>query len=382
MICHEAITLVSSRFDAFLDVRPTARLGVRNHQRVRVHVGTAERLATLVLLGAREAVGPKETAYCQIALTEPILAMRGDHFILRDETAQRTIGGGVVIHPWATKHKRSEPGLADTLRVLKEGGLTDVVRVFLDQSASFALPLSPIHQFANLAETDVQRQLDGSADIRVIALEGEKLYTTAARWQRLEERVLQTLRTFHAEHPLAAGMEMEAVRESLGGHIAPRLFRALVEGFEARLMVVRDGSLLRLPDHVVRLEEREQALVEKITGLLSGHPLAPPDVKQIEADSGVGRVKLVEVLRVMEREGSIVRVSPELYFLREAVDRVKTTLEQHLSDRSDVTPATFRDLFGTSRKYAIPLLEYLDREGVTVRVGDARRLKRRSIVDL
>ena len=87
--------------------------------------------------------------------------------------------------------------------------------VFLDQSASFALPLSPIHQFADLAEADVHRQLEGTADIRVIALEGERLYTTAARWQRLEERVLQTLRTFHAEHPLAAGMEMEAVREAL-----------------------------------------------------------------------------------------------------------------------------------------------------------------------
>jgi selenocysteine-specific elongation factor len=92
----------------------------------------------------------------------------------------------------------------------------------------------------------------------------------------------------------------------------------------------------------------------------------------------VASTKLIEVLRVLERERTIVRVSPELYFLRDSIDTVKSELQRHLSERSEITAATFRDLFGTTRKYAIPLLEYLDREGVTVRVGDTRRLKRAS----
>ena len=90
----------------------------------------------------------------------------------------------------------------------------------------------------------------------------------------------------------------------------------------------------------------------------------------------IGRAKLGEIIRVMERDGSIVRVAPELFFLRESVDTLKTALGQHLLDKSEITPAAFRDLFGTSRKYAIPLLEYFDREGITVRVGDVRRLKK------
>jgi selenocysteine-specific elongation factor len=173
-------------------------------------------------------------------------------------------------------------------------------------------------------------------------------------------------------------MEMEAARERLPGRIVPRLFRAVVEQLETDRVVARTGSLLRLPQHVVRLREDEQTLASRIAALLAQAPLSPPDVKQIERELNVPRPKLAEVLRVMERERAVVRISPELYFLGESIDKVKSDLRRHLSERSDITPATFRDLFGTTRKYAIPLLEYLDREGVTVRVGDARRLKQAS----
>ena len=171
---------------------------------------------------------------------------------------------------------------------------------------------------------------------------------------------------------------MEDVREGLPGRLAPRTFRVVLEQLEAERALVRDGSLLRLPDHVVRLREDEQGIAGRIRALLGQAPMMPPDVKQIERDLGVASAKLVEVLRVLERERTIVRVSPELYFLRDAIDTVKAELQRHLSERSEITAATFRDLFGTTRKYAIPILEYFDREGITVRVGDTRRLKRAS----
>ena len=110
MICHEELTLVSTRFDAHLEVRPAAARGIKNHQRVRIHLGTAERMGKLVFLGDTERVEPKETAYCQVLLTEPLLVMRGDHFIVRDETAQRTLGGGEIVDPRAPRHRRREKG--------------------------------------------------------------------------------------------------------------------------------------------------------------------------------------------------------------------------------------------------------------------------------
>jgi len=376
VICHEKITLTSDRFDAFLEVRPTATTGIKNHQSVRVHLGTAERLAKLILLGSQVKVGPKQSTFCQIALSEPLLALREDHFIIRDETAQRTLGGGVVIHPWAKKHKRREPALREKLESLQGGELAGLVHLFLNESDNFALSIAPLQQFLNLREDEFQGRVERMETIRVFNFEGEKLYATEDKWRRLKGELLGALRGFHAAHPLLPGMDMEELRDKLPGRIAPRLFRAFVEQLETEKMVVRDASLLRLSEHKIRLRDEERTLVERINALLRSHPLAPPDLKQIEQEIGIGRAKLGEVIRVMEREKSVVRVSAELYFLADSIEKLKAELCEHLSRNGDITPATFRDLFGTTRKYTIPLLEYFDREGITVRVGDVRRLKK------
>jgi selenocysteine-specific elongation factor len=393
VICHEKITLTSDRFDAFLEVRPTATTGVKNHQRVRVHLGTAERLARLILLGPREKIEPRQSAYCQLSLSEPLMVLRGDHFIIRDETARRTLGGGTVIHPWAKKHKRTEPDLQEKLRSLHRGEPANLLETFLGESDDFALPIAPLYQFLNLKEDEVQELLEqmpsaagasrgGSLNppaLRVFNLEGEKLYATDNRWRHAQQELLTALRQFHAGHPLAAGMDMEELRDMLPYQIAPRLFRAFVEQLEAQKMVVRDANLLRLPDHKIQLRDEEKGFVERIKALLGSNPLAPPELKQIEKEMGIGRARLSDVIRVMERERSIVRVATELYFLADCIDKVKRTLYEHLAEKSDITPASFRDLFGTSRKYTIPLLEYFDREGITIRLGDTRRLKSSSL---
>ena len=202
------------------------------------------------------------------------------------------------------------------------------------------------------------------------------MLTTDDRWQRLRDELLSVLGAFHVAHPLLPGMEMEAVREQLHVDIKPRLFRAFIEQLEAANAVARDANLLRRPDHKIQLRDEERRLIERITGLLGTNPLTPPDVKQIEQEVGVARSGLTEVIRIMERERAIVRIAPELYFLRESVDRVRADLYKHLAEKGAITPTAFRDLFGTSRKYTIPLLEYFDREGLTVRVGDVRRLRR------
>jgi len=375
VICHEKINLISDRFDAFLEVRSTTTKGIKNHQRVRVHLGTAERLAKLILLGSKEKVEPKEFTYCQVTLSEPLLALRGDHFIIRDETARRTLGGGVVIHPWAKKHKRGETGLQEKLAALHREELPQLVEAFLDESDDFALPIDPLHQFLNLREDEVRGQLEQMLTIRSFSAEGEKVYTTENKWRHLKENMLKALRDFHASHPLAPGMDMEELRDKLRYSISPRLFRIVLEKIEAEKIAARDGNLVRLPEHKIQLRQEEKNLVGKIQALLGNNPLAPPDLRQIEKEAGIARTKLNEVIRVMERDRSVVRVATDLYFLGDCVDKVRSALYKYFSEKSEMTPAAFRDLLGTSRKYTIPLLEYFDREGITIRIGDARRLK-------
>jgi selenocysteine-specific elongation factor len=375
VICHEKLTLTSDRFDAFLEVRPAATKGIKNHQRVRVHLGTTERLAKIILLEAKDKVEPKTSTYCQITLAEPVMALRGDHFIVRDETARRTLAGGVVLHPWARAHKRNEPGLQARLEFLHSGDLAHLTQAFIEESPEFAVSLEPIYQFLNLQEDETRERIGQMKSLRVINAEGERVYTTEAKWQRLKEIIIKTLRDFHGSHPLVPGMDMEELRGKLTFELSPKVFRPLVETFIAEKIIAKEENLLRLTEHRVQLGSQEKTLMERIKKILGEQPLTPPDLKDLEKQLGASRNKLTEVVRLLERDGSVIRVATDLYYLSSAIDQVRAVLKKFLSEKSEITAASFRDLINSSRKYTIPLLEYFDREGTTIRIGDIRRLK-------
>jgi selenocysteine-specific elongation factor len=375
VICHEKLALTSDRFDAFLEVRPAAAKGVKSHQRVRIHMGAAERLGKVVLLGAKQKAEPKESAYCQITIDQPLLIMRGDHFIVRDETAQRTLGGGLVIQPWARRHKRAEKDLTAQLEALHKGETGQLIETFLNESEDFALALGPIHQFLNVPEDEARASIEKVKTVRGLNAEGERLYTTEPKWQRVKEALLAGLRTFHAGHPLAPGMDMEELRGKLPYGLSPKTFRVVIDALTGEHAIAKEENLLRLASHRVQLGGQEKTLMERIKKILGEQPLAPPDLKDVEKQLGLSRAKLAEVIRLLERDGSVVRVTTDMYFLAGSIDHLRTTLRNFLTQKGEMTAASFRDLIGSTRKYTIPLLEYFDRDGLTIRIGDVRRLK-------
>ena len=375
VICHENLTLTSDRFDAFLEVRPAAAKGIKNHQRIRVHLGTAERLGKVILLDAKDKVGPKESTYCQITLSEPLLALRNDHFIIRDETAKKTLGGGVVIHPWASKHRRREPHLQNRLQSLHLGNVTQLTESFLNESADFALPLESIQQFLNLQEEVVRDQLDKIKSLRAFNAEGERIYTTDSKWLRLKDTILVTLTEFHKTHALVPGMDMEELRGKLPYTLSAKIFRAVVDALVSDKTIAKEENLLRTSEHRLQLGGQEKSLMDGIKKILGEQPMSPPELKEIEKQLGVNRTKLTEMMRLLERDRSVIRVATDLYYLPGTVDQVRAVLKKFISEKGEITAASFRDLIGSSRKYTIPLLEYFDREGLTIRIGDVRRLK-------
>ncbi|MGN6718967.1 MAG: SelB domain-containing protein, partial [Candidatus Binatia bacterium] len=375
VICHEKLSLTSDRFDAFLEVRPAAAKGIKNHQRLRIHMGAAERLAKIILLGGKEKLDAKESGYCQITLNEPLLVMRGDHFVARDETAQRTLGGGLIIHPRANRHRKTETELLSRLETLHKGNLPQVVETFLAEDAAFALPIESIYQFINLREEEARAKIEGLETLRALNAEGDTLYITEEKWNQLREQLLRLLKAFHSTHPLVPGMDMEELRGKLRWELSPKVFRAIIELCMAEKLISREENLLRLATHRVQLGGQEKLLMDKIKQILAAQPLAPPDLKELEKQAGVSRQRLTEVMRLLERDGSVVRVTTDMYFLASSIEQLRSTLTKYLTEKSDMTAASFRDLINSSRKYTIPLLEYFDRDGLTIRVGDVRRLK-------
>jgi selenocysteine-specific elongation factor len=379
VVCHEKITLACDRFDARLEIRPTAKNGIKNHQHVRVYIGTAERLGTVIPLGSPvnpPSIGAGETAYCQIAVSEPLHVLRGDHFVLRNETGQRTLGGGVVMVPAASKHKRSDPSLLDKLRAFDRGDDLALAEALIGEAGDFAIPLAWLAQLMNRREDAVRERLQESKAVRAFSVEGDTQYALERDCRRIEASLLETLKAWHADHPLSQGMDMEEARASLPVRVSLKTFRLLIQDFENDWALVREGSLLRLPDHRVEVPAGDVSVVERIKARLGSTRLAPPDVRRLAEELGVERSKLAELLRAMEKQRTIVMVTADLYFHGEAIDWLRDDLARQLSTAESITAGEFRDRYQTTRKYAIPLLEYFDREGLTVRMGDVRRLKR------
>jgi len=373
VVCDERLGRLTQRFDAWVEIRPAARRPVESHARVRVHVGTAEVLGKLVVLGG-ERLAPRAGGWAQLVLGEPVLVLRGDRFILRDETARRTIGGGEVVNPFADRHRRDEPALADRLAALRTGTPGAAARAFLDVSPGLACDAGTVAQALALDVDEARAALRGAPG--TVAIPDADGYTTAEKWERLRSAALATVADAHRAAPLAPGIEMESLRAALPWEVDAKAFRWAVDRLVAAGDLARDDSVVRLPGHRVRLRTEDDALGTRVERLLADGGFTPPDLRQLEEASRVPRARLAGVLGVLEKEGRVVRVAPDLYYARDAAGRAKELVVAHCRAHGEINAATFRDLIGASRKFAIAFLDWCDRTGVTVRVGDVRKLRR------
>jgi selenocysteine-specific elongation factor len=376
VVCDPRIERTSQRFDAWLEVRPGARRGLRHHGRVRLHVGTAEMPAKVVLLDRRPCLDAGGSTWAQVVPTAPVVVMRGDRFVLRDETARATIGGGVVVHPFADRH-RPDPRLAARLEALFRGDDAVAATAFLDLAPEFAVTSAALASGLDVDDARLAAALGGAADVVLLSDAGHpEACTTSAKWDRFVATALERVRAAHAADPLAPGLEMESLRTALPWDVPPRVFRRAVERVLATGALARDESVLRLPGHSVALDQGRRALAERLTQALRDGGLTPPDVRQLETLVAADRRAILDVLGVLEQQRRVVRVAPDLFYDPAAVAEGTQRLAAYCAQHGEITAAAFRDLIGASRKFAIALLDWCDRTGVTLRIGDARRLRR------
>jgi selenocysteine-specific elongation factor len=377
VVCGDGIERTTDRFDAWIEVRPAARRVLESHARVRVHVGTAEQMGKVVVLDGRPSLPPREKGWAQIVLGAPVVALRGDRFVLRDETARRTLGGGVIVNPFAARHGRGEVRLLDHLTTLRDGDVRSAARTLLELVPDFACDGATIAQALNVEPSAVASALAAAADvIPVPEASRPEAYATAERWRRLVEEMIARVTAAHRERPTEPGVEMEHLRSQVASEVSPRTFRSCVDRLVAERRLARDDSIVRLPSHRVGLDAGSRALGERVERLLADGRFTPPDLRQLEAEVAVDRRRLAEVLGVLEKEGRVVRVAPDLYYAPAAVEDAKALLTGHCRTHGDISAGVFRDLIGASRKFSIAFLDWCDRTGVTTRVGDMRRLRR------
>jgi selenocysteine-specific elongation factor len=376
VVCDPRLDRVTDRVDAWVEIRSAAGRPVENHDVVRVYLGTAEVIAKLVRLDGQDALAPRQSALVQLMLRQPLQAVRGDRFILRNESAQRTIGGGVVIHPFARRYRRGAVPLAalDALRTASRPA--EVVQALLCAETDFAVAPEVLAQAGGLSLAAVREVLRGATALRALP-DTDRLAacTTNDKWDVLRRATIGVLEDYHRQKPLVPGMEMESLRSHIAPDLSPKVFRAVLDALVTERIIVRDDSLLRVPSHRVALKRDEQDVATRAEELIAAGGFTPPDLKQVEAALGVARLRLPAILQQLEREGRVAKIVEGLYFAREPLERARTLLRTHVAAHGEISAATFRDLLGASRKFSISLLDYFDRTGFTLRVGDIRKLR-------
>ena len=351
---------VTRRFDVRLEMLPEAP-PMKHGARVRFHHGTTE------VLG-RVALGPNR--YARIRLEAPAVLTRGDRFVLRSYSPPNTIGGGVVLDPAPARAPLRTAAAAARFARL-DSDSTNAVGVFAHERGVSGVTLRDIARRGGLSEADagaVAHQLEARRAAVVI---GDRLFETAVV-SGLEKQLVDLVAAHHAAHPLSEGIPRQEIRERLFARAAPELFERIIDSL-AKSGRVTGRESLALPGTGVSLSAEEVRAEEALARIYRDARLAPPDLGTAAATAGIAPSVADRMAKLLVRRKTLTKLDA-LYFHADALAELRREIEamKRTGPAPRVDVAAFKDRFGLSRKYAIPLLEWLDRERVTRRVGDAR----------
>jgi selenocysteine-specific elongation factor len=359
--------------DARLDVLPSCPRVVKNRSRVRVYVGTAEVLARLTLLDA-ESLQAGQSGLVQLRLEEPAVCTKGDRLVLRFYSPMQLIGGGPVIDAQPAKHRRFEDGVLAALAIRERGTPDELVSQAVQRGGLKPTRPPQLASQLGIAATDlaaVVTLLLERGDL--ISADGDALLS-AAVVEAAENQLLDVITAYHRAQPLRVGMSREELRSRLSRTIDARAFNFLLGRLEKRDAIHAVAGRVKRADHEPRFSESQDAAARNLISALLREPFSPPSPEEALLACGAPATVAREVWDSLIDQGIIVRVAEGIFFHRDALSQVEARVRQHLSSHPGMTASAFRDLIGSSRKYAVPLLEYLDATRVTRRIGDERIL--------
>ncbi|HYF40719.1 MAG TPA: selenocysteine-specific translation elongation factor [Gemmatimonadales bacterium] len=345
----------SPALDVEIHLAPSATRALSARTRLRVLLGTAEVMARVL---PRQPIEPGTTGRARLKLETPQVARARDRFVLRSFSPVDTIGGGVVLDPLPPRRRTPWPaglGSADPGERL--------LAVLERHSAGVDATLLPI--LLGVPESTVSTVAARQGAIRQVG----NIWVGASTVEQIGQQALTLVRHYHRQHPEESGMPLETLRHALRAR--EQVIEAALDDFARAGRLRRQEGRVALAGFVPRVVGGD-AEVDRIVGILTDAQLAPPSVAELERSTG--RRDLHPLLRLAAARGRVAAVERDRYYAREALDRFTVVLND-MGREGPISPAAVRDRLGISRKYLIPLLEWADGQGITVREGDGRRLR-------
>ena len=362
-----AIFQPTRRADVNLTLLSSAPRALKDRARVHFHSHTMETVAEVLLLGTKQLSAGQEI-FARLKLPEAALLLPGDRFIIRQFSPLVTIGGGVVLD--AAPMKRG-PALTEFLATISSGIEPAILQARIARRRTSGIGIAAL-----IAETGwIRKRIEALATKAVqqehILRVGDVLIDNSIV-KLLKVELISAVEQFHKQNPLAQGVSREQLREQK--HIPSEIFLAVLDALVRSKSLESAGDLVRLPGRAVVMKDDEAESKKKIEAAFEAAGLKVPSLHEVLAGLKVDKVRAQKIVTLLLREKVLIKISDELVFHRSALDQLRRDLAVYKSKSTKIDVANFKELTGVSRKYAIPLLEYLDRERVTRRVGDAREI--------
>jgi selenocysteine-specific elongation factor len=363
---------VTRRIDVRLELLRSAPK-MKQRSRVHFHAGTCETVADLVSFAQRE-LAPGQNGFAQLRLQDDVMVLAGDRFIIRQFSPVTTIGGGVVLDPLARR-----PTVRDTRRVafletLERGDKADTLAAMTER-AVLGIGFAEIVARTGWLENEVRaaaRNLADTGRAKIVSAEPFVLLSAKA-FDEVRQKIAARIEKFHKENPLLPGIAREDLRSSVGRRVRPETFRAALDELLAQKKLEAQGEIVKRAGAAISLDPEEARAKEQIEKAFATAGLAVPSVKEVLSKLPVEARRAEKILQILLRDKTLVRVTPELIFHHGALAQLRDRLSAFKKTKGErISVPVFKELTGITRKYAIPLLEYLDRERVTRRAGDER----------
>ena len=345
--------------DVHLRVIDDAPRPLRHNMLLTVHTGSSEALARLRLL-ERQRAEPGESVWAQLKFETPVAVVKDDFFVVRSN--QATLGGGSVVDTHARRHRRNHQPTLDRLTMMEQGTTQDILLNTIERSEPADVDDLPSR--ANMEAETVRSELEEMARIgEVVLLRSGKSVFTKIGWDTLERKAYAFLSDYHQSYPLRKGAPKEELRSRVGSTSA--VFTEVLRVLQDSGTVVEDGPVVYLTGHTRRLTAGQEQVVQDYLRLLDSQPFSPPTEP----------VPDTEILALLVDEGRVVRAGDTVVFAASAYSQMADAVVERIKTAGPIAVGDVRDMFGTSRKYALALLEHLDRQRVTRREGDTRVLR-------
>ena len=356
--------------DVKLNVLDSSMRVLTNHSRLHFFTGTSEILCRAVLLD-KEEIGPGESGYVQLRLEEEIAVRRGDKFVVRFYSPMETIGGGVILEPNPGVKKRFYQDVIDELKRKESGSVADVIELHIREHGKTLITLAELAKMTALSEQEIQEaaeELKSQGQIQEFQLKKDTWFWHADSRRAATEEILAALTAYERKYPYRYGMKKAEVQGIYFQKIRPNLFDRIIEFLEEEGCVKREGEFLCTPDYQVR----KDGVFDQVSSvLLDTFKKARFDFVRYSEISlpKVERETGDDILNILLVEGSVVKVTEDMYTLKDYMEEARQAISAHLADDPVITIAQVRDMFQTSRKSAKPILEYMDSIKVTKKTG-------------